>query len=329
MAALGHIEEFDPAFPEKWVAYQARLNFFLEANGITEPERKRAVFFSVCSAATFDLARSLLSPAAPDTKTLTQILAVLKDHFAPQPSEIVCRNAFYKRNQGPGESVSVFMAELRRLAQNCNFANLEEMLRDRLVCGLRNDKVQNRLFAMKKLTFKIALEEALAAEAADLSTREVRGAESASDAAPNSTDVNAVRRSQDEYSRRSSEAMKAQTGRKMNPCYGCGGAHNRESCRFRDAQCRFCKKTGHIERVCLMKQRRDASATTTSSTNAVDASQEDKPLATCSSKAKSVQWRWTQDQSSLSFLSIHIGSFVEGTKSLHSKKVCPTFKATR
>lgn len=311
------------------MAYQARLNFFLEANGITEPERKRAVFFSVCSAATFDLARSLLSPAAPDTKTLTQILAVLKDHFAPQPSEIVCRNAFYKRNQGPGESVSVFMAELRRLAQNCNFANLEEMLRDRLVCGLRNDKVQNRLFAMKKLTFKIALEEALAAEAADLSTREVRGAESASDAAPNSTDVNAVRRSQDEYSRRSSEAMKAQTGRKMNPCYGCGGAHNRESCRFRDAQCRFCKKTGHIERVCLMKQRRDASATTTSSTNAVDASQEDKPLATCSSKAKSVQWRWTQDQSSLSFLSIHIGSFVEGTKSLHSKKVCPTFKATR
>ncbi|KAL1484314.1 hypothetical protein MTO96_050062, partial [Rhipicephalus appendiculatus] len=172
MAALGHIEEFDPAFPEKWVAYQARLNFFLEANGITEPERKRAVFFSVCGAATFDLARSLLSPSAPDTKTLTQILAVLKDHFAPQPSEIVCRNAFYKRCQGPGEPVSVFMAELRRLAQNCNFANLEEMLRDRLVCGLRNDRVQNRLFAMKKLTFKIALEEALAAEAADLSTRE-------------------------------------------------------------------------------------------------------------------------------------------------------------
>lgn len=110
----------------------------------------------------------------------------------------------------------------------------------------------------------------MAAKAADLSTREVRGAESASDAAPNATDVNALRRSQDEYSHRSAEATKAQTGRKMNTCYGCGGAHNRESCRFRDAQCRFCRKIGHIERVCLMKQRRDASATTTSSTNAVD-----------------------------------------------------------
>ncbi|KAM7289545.1 hypothetical protein ISCGN_029674 [Ixodes scapularis] len=83
MATLGQIGEFNPAFPEKWDAYEARLNFHLEANDITNPTRKRAVFFfSVCGAATFDLVQSLLALATPKTKTFSQ------------PSEIVRQNAF-------------------------------------------------------------------------------------------------------------------------------------------------------------------------------------------------------------------------------------------
>ena len=33
-------------------------------------------------------------------------------------------------------------------------------------------------------------------------------------------------------------------------CAGCGGDHFRKSCKFRDATCRSCKKTGHIAKVC-------------------------------------------------------------------------------
>ena len=36
-------------------------------------------------------------------------------------------------------------------------------------------------------------------------------------------------------------------------CSGCGGRHLRSKCRFKDVQCRFCKKKGHIERVCRSK----------------------------------------------------------------------------
>ncbi|XP_064469269.1 uncharacterized protein K02A2.6-like [Ornithodoros turicata] len=259
MATLGHIEEFDPSSPERWDAYESRLTFYLEANGITDPARKRAVFLSVCGAATFDLVQSLLAPATPETKSFSQILATLKEHFAPQPSEIVCRNAFYRRNQGAGESVALFIAELRRLAQKCNFPNLEEMLRDRLVCGLVDENLQNRLFAKKKLTFKVAQEEALAAEAAARSTREVRTAEAAATA-----DINALHRQQQERANghQSSARETGNQGKKTKPCDGCGGAHAREFCRFRDAQCHYCKKIGHIERVCRLKQRSSANATT-------------------------------------------------------------------
>ncbi|XP_037507376.1 uncharacterized protein LOC119383358 [Rhipicephalus sanguineus] len=131
----------------------------------------------VCGADTLELLESLVAPETPESKTLDEVFEVLKAHFSPQPSEIVCRNTFYKRNQAPEETVSFYIAELRSLAQHCNFPNLEEMLWDRLVCGLRDEHLQNRLFAKKQLTFAVAQEEALAAEAAAKSTRVVRQSE--------------------------------------------------------------------------------------------------------------------------------------------------------
>ncbi|KFD45214.1 hypothetical protein M513_13909 [Trichuris suis] len=36
-------------------------------------------------------------------------------------------------------------------------------------------------------------------------------------------------------------------------CHRCGGSHSPESCRFKGAACNFCKRKGHIERVCRAK----------------------------------------------------------------------------
>eukprot|EP00731_Ephydatia_muelleri_P025047 Em0017g130a len=67
-----------------------------------------------------------------------------------------------------GENVAQFVAELRRIAQHCEFGPaLDDMLRDRLVCGLRDDKVQRRLLADSQLTFAKAFEVAQASELAE------------------------------------------------------------------------------------------------------------------------------------------------------------------
>ena len=57
------------------------------------------------------------------------------------------------------------MAELRKLTEHCNFGkSLPEMLRDRLVCGINNKKIQRRLLVERELTLKKAEEIALAEE---------------------------------------------------------------------------------------------------------------------------------------------------------------------
>ena len=62
----------------------------------------------------------------------------------------------------------MYVAELRRIAEYCDYgAVLSDMLRDRLVCGVRDKSIQRRLLQTPDLTFNKAHEVALAAEAAE------------------------------------------------------------------------------------------------------------------------------------------------------------------
>ena len=59
------------------------------------------------------------------------------------------------------ETIASYVAELRALWQTCGFGDsLEDMLRDRLVCGVNDDRIQRRLLLEKepRLDFKRALE---------------------------------------------------------------------------------------------------------------------------------------------------------------------------
>ena len=58
------------------------------------------------------------------------------------------RCQFNMRNRKTGESVSQYMAELRGLSQYCGYGDcLDSMLRDRLVCGINDDRTQQRLLS--------------------------------------------------------------------------------------------------------------------------------------------------------------------------------------
>ncbi len=51
-----------------------------------------------------------------------------------------------------------YVAELRRLAQSCNYgATLEQMLRDRIVCGINDDRIQRRLLADYVIIYRLFL----------------------------------------------------------------------------------------------------------------------------------------------------------------------------
>lgn len=74
----------------------------------------------------------------------------------PKPSVIVERFKFHSKVRQQGQSVTSFVADLRRLTEHCDFGTtLDDMIRDRLVCGINDDRIQRRLSeADDKLLFK-------------------------------------------------------------------------------------------------------------------------------------------------------------------------------
>ena len=76
-------------------------------------------------------------------------------YFSPRPSPIVKRLEFNSRRQKEGESIATYVAELRKIAEHCDFgAVLSDMLRlrDRL-CGTVHKGIQRRLLVEAALTF--------------------------------------------------------------------------------------------------------------------------------------------------------------------------------
>ena len=68
-----------------------------------------------------------------------------------------------------------FVTELKRLSEYCSFGEtLDDMLRDRLVCGVRDSRLQRRLLTEKDLTFAKAFELAKLAELAERSAGEIQ-----------------------------------------------------------------------------------------------------------------------------------------------------------
>ena len=100
------------------------------------------------------------------------LVSEVKDFYDPKPSIIVQRYQFYTRERTGTETIATYVAALRKLAEHCSYGDkLNEMIRDRLVCGVNHATIQPRLLAEKDLTYEKAIELAQAVEAAEKNTK--------------------------------------------------------------------------------------------------------------------------------------------------------------
>lgn len=116
---VGSIGEFVPEV-ENVAAYLERLQLYITANSISE-EKTVSVLLTVVGPKVYSLLRSLVAPALPQEKSFEELVECLKEHFSPKPIVIAERFRFYRRSQRGHETVAEFVADLRRLAINCEF----------------------------------------------------------------------------------------------------------------------------------------------------------------------------------------------------------------
>uniref|UniRef100_A0A8C2FFT4 Gypsy retrotransposon integrase-like protein 1 n=2 Tax=Cyprinus carpio TaxID=7962 RepID=A0A8C2FFT4_CYPCA len=230
MAMFGTVGEFVEDSGD-WLEYTERLEHFFAANEITDEDKKRSILLSVCGAKTYKLMRNLATPRKPGDLPYKDLIDLIQNHHSPKPSVIVQRFKFHSHFRKSGDSIAKFVAELRQLSEHCEFgAVLEDMLRDRLVCGINDDVIQRRLLGEATLSFTKAMEIAQGMESAALHAKDIQKANSSAQ-----SDVFQV--------------TKAAKGKAVE-CYRCGGAHFATSCKFKEAVCHNCGKKGHLAKKC-------------------------------------------------------------------------------
>ena len=246
MSNFGVLGEFK-AGEEEWMHYVERMRHYFTANDVKSKEKQLSIFLSVCGAHTYKLISSLVAPKKPGDCELDELLKLVSEHKNPQPSFIVQRYKFNSRIRKNGETISDYVAELRHIAEHCKYGtSLEDMLRDRLVCGVQDDKIQRHLLAETELPFTKALQLATAMELADKNAADLRG--TVPDATVNKTTTSSGHRSS--YSK---GPPRTPSTKKCDRCGRPDSPHPMSECPAIRMECYACGKRGHISRACRTK----------------------------------------------------------------------------
>ncbi|UYV66882.1 K02A2.6-like [Cordylochernes scorpioides] len=272
------------------------LRFAFVAND-TSLAKQVPVLLAVIGPKLFKLAEDLVAPEKLETKSFEEIVALLNRHLAPTPRVIPARYKFFKSSQ-EDETISQFMATLRGLAEPCKFGSmLNEMLRDKLVVGVRSENLQKRLLQEgDDATLDKIYEIALSYEAAE---RDLLSMKKVDYADANVHDV-----------------------KKLNSACSHCGRHNHLSnkCFFKNAKCHECGKIGHIKPACKNRKTKYAKmqhgSKTTGKINVVEASENGKYFITLNVDNKNIQFEFDTG-------SCHTLMPINLYKKLWNKKISP------
>ena len=223
------------------------------ANDVDAENKKTAVFLSVIGAKTYEVLKSLIAPEKPSTKTYLELKDALTKHYKPKPLVIYERFKFHKASQNEHETVSDYLANLRKLSQHCDFKTfLDDSLRDKFVCGLRNIQVQQRLLQMENLTLDKAVKIAQAMESAEQNASQLHE--------QFASKVHFVKSDRKESHRKIGQGQNKITkfqNSGSTKCYRCGYTnHTPNKCKYKDYVCNKCQKKGHLSKVCKSKERK-------------------------------------------------------------------------
>lgn len=231
---------------------------FLTKN-ITDDKIKVATLVTRLSTDAHALLKQLIAPEKITNTDSKFLMKRMSNLIKPKPSEAIERCTFYSAKQEPNESISDFIARLKKLALNCN---LENALKDQLVCGVYDKDVKIKLFEEKTLTWANAQETATAREAAK---KKAATASNTLEKKSQKYDFYAIHGGQQRKTwkgKGSNKGAKAPGGKQQKqpmgpsrqhavPCYCCGKPnHISRECRYHEYICGKCNVKGHIARVC-------------------------------------------------------------------------------
>ena len=151
-------EQFDFKSPDDWPRWKRRFKQFRIASGLSEEgNTKQVSTLLYCLGEESEAVLASTNATVDERKVYNTVMQKFDAFFGVRKNVIFERAQFNRRKQQEGESAEQFIMELYRLAENCNYGELQsEMIRDRLVVGITDGTLSERLQLDPELTLEKA-----------------------------------------------------------------------------------------------------------------------------------------------------------------------------
>ena len=247
-------DKLDSKKPEEWKRWIERFKCYRIAAGLDAKEEKvqiNTLVYAMGGDANEIFKSFQLTEEDQGYETVKQRF---QTHFVGRTNVIFERTRLNKRVQGAQESMIDFIETLFTLTKTCQFGTLkEELIRDRIVVGIRNAVLSQKLMLDDTLTLDKAVKQAKSSELVKEHHKILKG----------DGEDGKINRLRDKKRRppkdkgKIPENTKDQKNSERPPvkkCYQCSKSpHKREECPAINAACQKCKNHGHYASECKGK----------------------------------------------------------------------------
>lgn len=148
---------YDCNAAESWKEWRSRWECYATAKELhkKDGEVQVSVLLTVIGAEAHKVFRTF-QLTADQQRNVKVVLDTFERHCQPLKNTAFERYKFNMRGQQPGETFEQYLTCLRQLALRCDYENItpEQIIRDRIMFGITDNKVSDRLLREKDLTLE-------------------------------------------------------------------------------------------------------------------------------------------------------------------------------
>lgn len=159
--------KLDGNISENWRRFKRNFDIFLVASGISGKGEitKINTFLNMIGEDAVEVFDSF-KLTEEQSKSYEEVIKSFENFCKPKKNTVYERFMFYQRKQRESEPFDTFHMDIKRLIRTCEFGDKEEeMLRDQIVMGVNDKKLQMRLLEIADLTYTVAIDKCRANEA--------------------------------------------------------------------------------------------------------------------------------------------------------------------
>ena len=234
----------------RWTRWLRSFELYAEGKGVKDAGQKRALLLHAAGVNVQDIYYTFAEKAPGEHETVYSVAKKqLDEHFKTKVNVPYERSLFRSMGQNSDETVEQYIVRLRQRGSLCEFADLNEMIRDQIIEKCNSKVLRRKLLEKQDLTLDKLRQ---IAQAFEMSQKQADCMEQSG-----KQDVNRVRARAQSYPDRKRDGKTKWADQPK--CFSCGYVghmHKDPKCPAKGQKCRKCSNIGHFEVCCKTKDKK-------------------------------------------------------------------------